>query len=735
LEAGWEVFTNKNTVRGILVDTEQSRTFLSSNGGLVEISATPDTVITYMTTLQGLAANDLNCLDMDSAGNVFMGTSSKGMVTLFTDGQVRNYSTFDGLPSDEVLCIVAGDEDFWIGTTRGAVRMELEDKDVNRKSPIYFGEPLDYEVRSFYLDGTKVWFATSDGLWLLEDDELQSWLLGQGLADNSVRVILPAGGDSLLIATDSGIQIFLPDSGMFHDFSEGLVSDDSRNIRGLTSLDGEFWAATEGGVYRYNADTGNWVDETLDLPTRMVLTVAVDLSGALMVGTDGEGIALRGSGGWSGLKFPGPLVNSLNKVVVDEKGVVWASSWSVSNSRAGIFRYDGSSIQNYTTRNSDLLYNLASSLNIAPDGAVWLGSPWFSEGGSGLSILYDGGTAVLEDDTWITMRGIETGLSGDAMRNSVVFKEDGEAWVGSWNEPDQGLPGGLDVLKYNGGEFTFRSFGQLVEGRRIQALAIDPRGDLWIGYSSTGVDAFILRPATSEGDSLFFSIDPDGVFLAGETINDLELDPLGHLWICTASGVTELDYAGDALNSSEFKWRSFSMDNSSFPDIQANAVSFQGARFVWFATPSGAAKYDRELDTWQIFNSSNSPMPDDDVNDVFVDGNSSAVWFATEAGLVKFYHIGDEPTVHESGNIIVAPNPFLPGKNPQGVLLGRFDPGTTLNIFSVSGRRIAKLVTQSETIRWDGKSESGEEVGSGVYLIVSRSPAGVIGRGKIAIVR
>ena len=734
VEATWEVFTDKNTVKDVLADSTGGRIYISTVGGLVDLSLSLDDV-TYRTTIDGLTSGDLTCLARDPGGNILMGTMSDGMAILFTDGDIRNYSTFDGLPSDQVLCVTSGEEDFWVGTAEGAVRMELEGKNVNRRSPIYFGDPLDYEVRDVTPDGSKVWFATSEGFWLLEDDEFRSWLTGQGLADNSVRDVHLFEGDSLLLGTDSGIQVFFPDSGVFRDLSDGLVSTNSRNVRQLASVDGELWAATGNGIYRFDPGSGSWVDETLDLPSRDILAVAAHPSGVPMVGTDKKGMAVRGIGSWTVADFPGPLANSLDKVIVDERGVVWASSWSVDNSETGIFRFDGESFQNYTSSSSGLLLNRASSLAEAPDGSVWIGSPSFNANGSGISILDDGGTPVLDDDEWITLQGTETGLSGDAIRNSIVFKGTGEAWVGSWNQEDEGLPGGLDLIKYSDGDFTFRSFVQLMQNRRIQALAMDERGDLFIGYITTGFDVFVLRPVTADGDSLFFSADPNLQYLPSEQVRDLDLDPLGHLWICTTSGVTELDYGGDAANLSGYEWKSYTMDNSSLPDLQVNAVAFQGSRFVWFATPSGAAKYDRELDAWELFDTDNSPLPENTVKDVFVDQRSSTVWFATEGGLAAYRRISDEPTVHESGSIIVAPNPFFPGRNPEGVLLGRFDPGTKIEVYSVAGSRVAHLTAQSDTIRWDGTNEAGVDLASGVYIIISTAPDGTVGRGKIAIIR
>lgn len=739
LGARWELFTDKNTVRDIAVDEQDGSVFLSTNGGLIEMSATADSTVSFTTTIDGLVSNDLSCLALDSGGNLLIGTVSSGLSIRFADGDVRNYSTFDGLPSDAVLCITVpgeGDE-VWVGTAGGAVEMEIQGKNLNRKSPIYFGEPLNVEVRRILFFNDAVWFATSDGLWALEDEQLSSWKAAQGLTDNSLTEILVVPGDSILIGTeDAGFQLFQPEGERFHDFSTGLNSDASREVRATAMIDGELWAATRGGVFRSGLDQASWVDETLDLPTRTTLAVSAGVSGAPLVGTTGSGIGVRVGGGWASVDFPGPLVNSLDRVIVDRRGVVWATTWSAPSGVAGVFRYDGTTQQNFTSANSGLLYNLASSLNEAPDGAIWIGSPWHSDGGSGLSIFDDGGTPEHDDDTWTLFRGMETGLSADAIRSNIAFKGTSEAWLGSWNDEESlGLPGGLDLLAYSGDEYAFRSFGQLIGDRDIQALAMDRRGDLWIGYRTSGVDVFVLRPVTAQGDSLFFSIDPTERYIVGSDILDLEIDPLDHLWITTTSGVTELDYGLDPLNSSAFVWRSFTMADSPLPDIQVNAVSFHGNRYVWFATPSGAASYDRQKEEWATFSRDNSPLPSNNVRDVYVDGNLGSIWFATEAGLARYSRIEDEPLTDESGSIIVAPNPFIPGKNSDSVMLYGFAPGSRIDVYSVAGVRVARLTAESEIIRWSGTNDDGELLASGVYILISRSPDGSTGKGKIAIVR
>lgn len=102
-----------------------------------------------------------------------------------------------------------------------------------------------------------------------------------------------------------------------------------------------------------------------------------------------------------------------------------------------------------------------------------------------------------------------------------------------------------------------------------------------------------------------------------------------------------------------------------------------------------------------------------------------------------------------AGELIVYPNPFRPQRDDQATFIFR-PPGTgtlrekegdrlDLIIYDLTGSPVRTLTADSAspadwTLSWDGRNDAGEDVASGVYLIVMRGGNDNI-TGKIALVR
>ncbi|MCX5801218.1 MAG: hypothetical protein NTX17_07530 [Candidatus Eisenbacteria bacterium] len=86
----------------------------------------------------------------------------------------------------------------------------------------------------------------------------------------------------------------------------------------------------------------------------------------------------------------------------------------------------------------------------------------------------------------------------------------------------------------------------------------------------------------------------------------------------------------------------------------------------------------------------------------------------------------------------VSPSPFVPARGHTNMtFFGEKVRGSEIKIFNKAGEHIKTLEVSAgqETIIWDGKSEDGKDVASGVYVWVLRTPSGEEHRGKFAIIR
>ncbi len=123
------------------------------------------------------------------------------------------FSVADGLPSEKVLCVCAGEDEVWVGTDRGLARYH-------------------------------------QGRW-------QTYTPADGLAHEAIMslAIDPDTGDTW-IGTLRGLNRY--SAGRFDTFTQfnsGLSND---VVYGVTARHGEVWAATAAGASRYELATGRW---------------------------------------------------------------------------------------------------------------------------------------------------------------------------------------------------------------------------------------------------------------------------------------------------------------------------------------------------------------------------------------------------------------------------------------------------------------------------------------------
>ncbi|MCY7345802.1 MAG: hypothetical protein LH614_06225, partial [Pyrinomonadaceae bacterium] len=112
---------------GLLVDSKKRLWVASSGGGVavVENTWSDDLSFKRITAEQGLATNNARSLIEDFAGNVYVGTV-RGIDRITPDtGQIKHFSTLDGLSGDFVnLAFRDRSGALWFGTSNGLSKLE-----------------------------------------------------------------------------------------------------------------------------------------------------------------------------------------------------------------------------------------------------------------------------------------------------------------------------------------------------------------------------------------------------------------------------------------------------------------------------------------------------------------------------------------------------------------------------------------------------------------------------------
>ncbi|HET6168827.1 MAG TPA: two-component regulator propeller domain-containing protein, partial [Terracidiphilus sp.] len=374
----------------------------------------------------------------------------------------------------------------------------------------------------------------------------QSWVMENGLPQNTVHALAQTTDGYLWLATESGLARF--DGYAFSVFdttsTPSLPSSDIRCL--LATRDGALWVGTSSGLARMKDGVATIFTTAKGLPGNQVQALAEDARGFVIVTTDNGMVGIEGEQitplyldrlesadgalnpvmsataangehaqattstvtlmqgkkemSWSvGRELPGSRMQAL---FFDREGSLWIGT------NGGLVRFARGKLDKLPV--TDPLSS-ASILALCEDreGNLWVGTE-------------TGGVHIFRDERFRNI-GTREGLSSD---NTTTVVEDsaGTLWVGTSGS-------GLDALPRAGSTpektstYTVRN-GLLSDV--VLSLAAAPNGDIWAG-TPDGLN-LIRRGRVNSFTSA------DG--LPDDFVRSLLVDTDGSLWIGTRRGLT-----------------------------------------------------------------------------------------------------------------------------------------------------------------------------------------------------
>jgi ligand-binding sensor domain-containing protein/serine phosphatase RsbU (regulator of sigma subunit) len=243
----------------------------------------------------------------------------------------------------------------------------------------------------------------------------------------------------------------------------------------------------------------------------------------------------------------------------DKKGNLWFGS-----SGAGVCRYDGNSVTNYTTLQG-LAGNLIKSINEDDKGNLWFGS-----NGSGAS-RYDG----IRFHTYT----IEDGLGGNIVR-SITKDKKGNIWLAT--------SGGLS--RYTENKRTPASFINYttkdgVLANYLNCVMADRNGNIWCA-TEAGVCVLNFNvdgKISSENYTM-----ADG--LPSNIVNSIVEDNDGYVWLATDLGVAKYNPLHTQTDEKPFTIYTVAQGLLN-TNVQSMVKDKEGS--IWLSTAGGISKYSK----------------------------------------------------------------------------------------------------------------------------------------------
>ncbi len=760
----WDSYTSVLNVRDVIV--KDNYVYGASSGGLVEFDRSAKQFNTY-TIRHGLTRNDIQCLAEDKFGRFWLGMS-------FPDGEINIWNT----ETKTVEQIFPENISFIHLTAITSFAF------YKNKAFAAYQQNVDWGI---------LYFKIADSRYLYNDYFIS---FPAEISDiNSLTVI----GDTLWVATNTGLlfadlnQIDLKPSSAW----QNVIFPASGYSSNVVSYEGMILANLGSALFKIEGDQANLYDDSFTLDINSLIT---DDSGMLYAATNG-GVYRFNSGSWKNV-----LQGSTTKCAFDSDDVLWGGSDSKC-----LWTYSDENLRYYTP--NTILDNIYTALWVNEDGSLVAGTQ------KGISYQTDKGWCNIvktnyyknigdhSNDDWDYFVADTLAYQVSSRIYSIIRRSDGNYFASLYGSYiSYGRKGGL--LKFNPNSldkyFVYDTTDGILSATRkwddylgIGFMALDDFENLWI-CNQYAQNENVLAVLTPDDKWYHFSIDDSHGYL-NLFLTSIEFDSNGKVWFGSEvkfgedpsrGGIIVLDYNGNLSNTSDDEWRWITTsdglaDNSvyslafdfednlwimtsagiqravvsgnfpsryfsqidpavltSVPFAKECRIKVDGLNNKWISTVGSGVKVYTHNGIWlndvEGFTTGNSGILSNYVLDIAFDPDDGIVYLATNKG-ISIYKSPYAVFGDEYRELKIFPMPFeIPSARPLVIdgLLQESD----VKIITIDGTFVRHLSFIDGDIIgqqafWDGKDHRGRYVGSGVYLCMAYTKDGNTTVGKIAVIR
>jgi len=294
----------------------------------------------------------------------------------------------------------------------------------------------------------------------------------------------------------------------------------------------------------------------------------------------------------------------------------------------------------FNTSNSSLLDNGIQTVAVDQNGRKWVGCTY--------------GLGVYNDTAWTIYTSINSGLPDDNVKSLIVDRHN-NIWIGTNN-------GGL--AKFDGTTWTvWSTSNSLLPGNEVKCIALDSFENKWLGTDngmakfndttftvwnlgntglfivdvpSIAIDKHNVKYISSINSGLFYFNDTNFIqytfsnsYLQDNSVECVTVDSSGNRWFGTAGK------GFMAQHTDSVTWEWYDPNNTpSDPSFTVYCILVDSAQNKYTGNQlTGLIKFDGT--SWTIWNTSNSPIPDNWVNCLAQEKNG-VFWIGTINGLARF---------------------------------------------------------------------------------------------------
>jgi streptogramin lyase len=718
-QSNWQNFADMKSTKDIL--STNTGIWAASNGGVYFYDILTNSFKTFSKS-SGLNGTVITAAGIDNYGKVWFG-SVNGMIDVY-DPETNSFNSIpDIFNSDKISKQI---NDIKISGDTVYVATDFGISLIDSKSYFFYDTYFKFgtftsniKVNSLIISDL-IYAATESGIAIQKTGATnlsapESWNVynqTNGLPAGGSNVITFYNGN-IIAGTNSGLYSF--DGISWQPF----LSFTGIKIIDLLSAVDSLFILTVNSVFSYDGNTSTEIWNTTSTPLKLSYQTDVGIAVATKLGLFVN----------NNFIYPnGPAANQFPNMTVDKDGNLWSASGK-DVSGVGIYKYDGLNWETYNNQNHPTIFtNAYYSIFSASDGSIYAGS-WgqgfskitsdniqrFHSGNSGM-------IGITENLDFIVI----TGFAEDSKNN---------IWILNLNAADR------KSLYLLTPDSIWYSFGNPTEQHgafsEVENLVIDQNGTKWYtmgNEGSLGLFYYNEKTLSDLTDDVYGYITTNKG-LSSNAIYSLAVDRRGDLWVGTSLGVNIITNLSSVLSSGNPQLKittSYSVRQQTI-----NALAVDPLNQKWLGTNQGLFLINTDgTQLLASIDTKNSPLLSDVIESIAIDEKTGRVYVGSANGLTSF----DTPSIlpaESFDGLTIYPNPLILKDGSQLVTIDGLIRDTDIKITTVSGKLVRQFSSPGgRTAFWDGRDDNGNLVNSGVYIVIAFDQEGnSVETGKIAVLR
>ena len=590
-----------------------------------------------------IAGNFVFDIAEDPSGNIWVGLSGDGVSVFEKQTQtfrryIRNSEVHGSLSHNSVRDILVDDlGNIWLATENGLNRYDRVADQFRYFNFSFQGQTFPLDIRGVHQADSHHLLLATDNLGLIKvplseltDGAFTGRILKTPGTQRIHSAVTDVQGRIWAASYDAGLYLFNAAGQLIKHYVDGEAGLSNNQIRKVyQDKDGYVWVATDNGLNKFMPQQNrfitfhNMVTDVYSLSDNNITEIFQDNGGVLWIGTN------RGINTWNTAtsRFAHYRVsqqadfslshNQVNAITQADEQHVWVGTYDGINK---INRQSGlvSQLPLFEGEETGVSEDRITALLAGKDGALWAGTR-----ADGLKLLdtVRGKVTHFKHDT-----GNSNSLSADAV-TAIKPGTNGNIWVATFG-------GGLNLFDTKQQRFYHFKYSpgnpRGLSSNKLLSLTLDSDGLIWAGTWNSGVS--ILNPLT--GSAFTISHNKQRAdSLSNDTVWVIHEDSQRNIWIGTNAGLNLL--TAENRFEGRFELQRFARQQG-LPGDVVYGILEDSIGNIWVSTNRGVSKVERLTHSLSNFDVTDGLQGNEFNAGAFYKATDGRMYFGGSNGLTAF---------------------------------------------------------------------------------------------------